>query len=1526
MWCDVMIRKIKILFVLSLLLLVSIGAVSAIEDADMNITSSDGDIIETSDAIDVVSSAEEETVISDSSDDVLSDEPITVTAQNYLSYFDKNGNAQSTINEGDTVKLDGSFSNVNFIFNKKVNVEGTSSCSLSGCTVKLLSGASGSVVSNLIIRNYADYAQGVCLDGADECIVKNCFINNTGQSSYAIALGNNANNNQIIDNQLSCYGETYGHNARSTPPLVVFGSHNNYIANNHLECDDANGIYFSNYGGGPFTGGESNYNTIFNNTIKYNVLPTSWSYGIQVMGSYNLIDSNTVIGAYRGISTVVSQYSPGGNIIVNNRVVNLIGNDFSNGRPSGGENAIVGTYNSIIKNNRIENASIMASGSGISALDNSTVENNYVEVANYAGKGISAYGDDIKVKNNTIITVSGIGIFQQGAFNNLTVDSNSITSKSGVGVHIIKENNKNRPKDVKIINNRISTKAEYIINALDVELDSNWEIRNNLGGSILTPNGTYDANRPIYEYNGTVHEITSQNWDTYIDDNGNFKSNIIKEHDTLKFVGTFANKEIKINSPVKITGNNPIFYNTTFNVISGGVWIENLTIINNKSKINNWGIVVNKVDDGVTIINNNISVYDLKSAYAIYIVGSSLIDVINNTLFSSGDFLTYTLLSYSAYECRFINNTINTLGTGEVYTYTDEYCIDGEWVCIDGEWYYSESNTVCIDGEWYALEGQRVCIDGEWYALEGQRVCIDGEWYNLEGQQVCIDGQQVCLDGQNVCLDGQNVCLDGQNVCLDGQQVSFDGSCLDGSHVVQELQRTYGILMLYSSDNEVSRNKVNVSSKLNRTLPNIGNNSSKNTIIGIDLYYNSHNNTFSENEVFVKGNDNYIYGMGVLGYYTGHNAPNGQGANSNQFIDNKISLEGTYFATGIIVGDESKNTLVKNNVIVVRATNVTYGVTLEMSHKSTVENNSITLNSDLIYGLQAYASNENNICGNDFNLKAKKIYGIAFNSDNNIISNNKMVANSTGENLTFKELDSINGENSGMFLCGNSTGNLIKCNNITSTHGYAINIDSLASGNTVSDNYLVSQLGNANAAVNNLGNNDINENYAYLISGLLSQSEIPYLEFGNYTFTVDDELTEKLEGAKVDFYVVDVFIGSSNLKNGSATLSYRLGEDFTPATYMIHCIVSKEDYKITTFDSYLSITLGNLNVEVANISVKDGLNGRFSAKVTNALGKPVSNVKIIFYRDSQPIGRVVTDNDGVATLITIVPNSLAGSYEIKAKIDESDYYFAAEGIGNLTILDIAPVNIQVEESLIFGGILATLTDNNGFGIDSKKVLVNIGGAQFTLKTDSNGQITLPNVKAGSYALSIKLDPDKVHEPINYTGKLSVLAPLSENKGFNVFYGNAVNYKVRVRGSDGNYVGANINVVIKVNGKTYNVKTDKNGYASKSIKLGVGKYTITAEYKGYKVSNKIIFKATLTAKNIVKKKAKKIKFSAKLVDKNGKILKNKKVTFKIKNKKYTSKTNKKGIATVVLKNLKVGKYTITSSYGGCSIKNTIKIKK
>ena len=160
----------------------------------------------------------------------------------------------------------------------------------------------------------------------------------------------------------------------------------------------------------------------------------------------------------------------------------------------------------------------------------------------------------------------------------------------------------------------------------------------------------------------------------------------------------------------------------------------------------------------------------------------------------------------------------------------------------------------------------------------------------------------------------------------------------------------------------------------------------------------------------------------------------------------------------------------------------------------------------------------------------------------------------------------------------------------------------------------------------------------------------------------------------------------------------------------------------------------------------------------------------------------------------------------------------------------------------------------------------------------------------------------------------------------MYFSDGAFYKVRVVGIDGKIVGSGVIVKIKVNGKTYKIKTNKYGYALFKINFKPGKYIITAEYNSYKVSNKINVKALLTAKNISKKKSKKIKFSSKLVNNKGKALNGKKITFKFKGKIYKAKTNKKGIATITIKNLKVGKYTITSIWNKFAIKNTIRIKK
>ena len=160
----------------------------------------------------------------------------------------------------------------------------------------------------------------------------------------------------------------------------------------------------------------------------------------------------------------------------------------------------------------------------------------------------------------------------------------------------------------------------------------------------------------------------------------------------------------------------------------------------------------------------------------------------------------------------------------------------------------------------------------------------------------------------------------------------------------------------------------------------------------------------------------------------------------------------------------------------------------------------------------------------------------------------------------------------------------------------------------------------------------------------------------------------------------------------------------------------------------------------------------------------------------------------------------------------------------------------------------------------------------------------------------------------------------------MYYGAGKYYTVRVFDDNGN-VAKNVKVTFTLNNKQYIKTTDDNGYASIKISLKPGKYTITAEYKGFKVSNKITVKSTIITKNIKVKKGKTIRFTAKLVNKNGKIIKNKKITFKFKGKTYKVKTNKKGKATLkIYKKYKKGKYTITSSYGKLKIKNTIRIVK
>ena len=231
----------------------------------------------------------------------------------------------------------------------------------------------------------------------------------------------------------------------------------------------------------------------------------------------------------------------------------------------------------------------------------------------------------------------------------------------------------------------------------------------------------------------------------------------------------------------------------------------------------------------------------------------------------------------------------------------------------------------------------------------------------------------------------------------------------------------------------------------------------------------------------------------------------------------------------------------------------------------------------------------------------------------------------------------------------------------------------------------------------------------------------------------------------------------------------------------------------------------------------------------------------------------------------------------------------------------------------------------GVPLKDKRVTLTLNGQRMTGKTDSDGEMAIPiSLKAGNYNINVEFAGDEDYVQSSSSAKITVKARIIENRDATGYNAYKTIYKFRVY-DDNLKFSKGLKVKVKVNKKTYTLKTDKNGYATLSVKLKKGSYTATAEYKGFKTSNRITVKQSLITKNKAYKKARTIKYTAKLLNSKGKAFKNKKITFKIKGKTYKVKTNRKGIATLKLKNMKKGKYTITSSYGNVKVKNKIRIR-
>ena len=140
----------------------------------------------------------------------------------------------------------------------------------------------------------------------------------------------------------------------------------------------------------------------------------------------------------------------------------------------------------------------------------------------------------------------------------------------------------------------------------------------------------------------------------------------------------------------------------------------------------------------------------------------------------------------------------------------------------------------------------------------------------------------------------------------------------------------------------------------------------------------------------------------------------------------------------------------------------------------------------------------------------------------------------------------------------------------------------------------------------------------------------------------------------------------------------------------------------------------------------------------------------------------------------------------------------------------------------------TLKDANGKALASKKVTITIKGKTYTATTNSNGQASfaISNAK-GSYSVAIKFAGDDNYAASSKTVTVKVVAPVIKAVKTKVKKGKYLQITFKTYN---NKVIKSTKVTIKVNGKTYTVKTNSKGIAQVKLNLKKKTYTVKAAFK------------------------------------------------------------------------------------------------
>ena len=374
----------------------------------------------------------------------------------------------------------------------------------------------------------------------------------------------------------------------------------------------------------------------------------------------------------------------------------------------------------------------------------------------------------------------------------------------------------------------------------------------------------------------------------------------------------------------------------------------------------------------------------------------------------------------------------------------------------------------------------------------------------------------------------------------------------------------------------------------------------------------------------------------------------------------------------------------------------------------------------------------------------------------------------------------------------------------------------------------------------------------------------------------------------------------------------------------------------------------DLSLSLSNITqIKNGIYNVSIVDKTGQIADDFNSLNVRFYLNNysrlssnEGIFKDVQIENGTATVdfTDLKDNFLETGNVITASFPGAFDYVVSNPHVQFNVSDSDIPGVLTETKIIAenqnivygeGTIYASLVDNNGYKLRNKIISVLINSKNLIGKTNDDGLLKLSiDENSGKYDVIFNFNGDDDYAPSSTSKKLviSKATPKITVSTLTTYPMSDEYLKIKLTTNVGNAL-INQMITFKFNGKTYSVKTDKNGIAKVKVSLTNKKsysvkvtYAGSTNYKPISKTGKIVVKtgskkSKITAKNIkVKKNAKKI-FSLKLTALDGKAISKQKITVKINGKTYVAKTNSKGVAKVTVKLNSPKKYNVSMKFLG-----------